>query len=130
MLDQKEIVLELEMAAHGLTHIKRRLIKIARKLNTARPPANKGSKAERLLSEFLQERCVESELSRLNATALFDRFSSWCKERGQVSPFPSQRRFGSMLTNQLGFEKSKSNGRVFYLGLSWNNHHYHDEATK
>ena len=68
---------------------------------------------EDVLSAFVKDCCVVTEVATVKSGHLYKKFTEWCDEHGESAI--SHRAFGEMM-NQLGYEKRKSNGTL-YLGL-------------
>lgn len=69
---------------------------------------------EDLISEFVGECCEEKPGERESAKILYGRFREWWDEISPNRPI-SRKRFGDLMGHR--FEKIKSNGSMFYLGV-------------
>jgi len=69
---------------------------------------------EDLIKDFVEECCEIREGERESVKVLYARFREWFEEIASVRPM-SRKKFGSRMN--LMFERIKSNGYVYYLGL-------------
>jgi putative DNA primase/helicase len=77
--------------------------------------ATEGYRAEMdVLAAFLDERCMISPTVRAQASPLYKAYRDWCESAGEKPE--SQRGFGMRLTER-GFERKKSRGVYWWLGV-------------
>ena len=69
---------------------------------------------EDFLGGFIESSCVIEDGEKAQASKLYEGYLSWAKANGE--PPRSQKGFADRL-KELGFERMKSNGLKFYLGL-------------
>jgi putative DNA primase/helicase len=70
--------------------------------------------AEDSLAVWIEERCERGPNYKAQSSVLFSSWSSWAEEAGE--PMETMKWFSASLENR-GFQKKKTNGGRFFLGL-------------
>jgi putative DNA primase/helicase len=64
---------------------------------------------------FIEDRCIQGTDLKVQASQLYTEYKEWCLENGH-RPMSSTRLADDWA--RLGFEKTASNGRRFYRGVT------------